>query len=298
MMTGDTFRPVSGDLHRLLDEAFAGVEMTPDAQDLKEEMRANLVAHVAEFEAAGEAPSAAARRAIAELGDVRALLDTPSGPVGMDAARQRYRVRPTARFVVGTVVAALAATIGLVIAALGATDVLALPAGVMIALVGISATGVAWIVGDSLAQETTTNHPMPTRRAGGYFLASFLGVYGLGFGGLIALGALPVWVVAVAALSVVAAVILFSFLAATQTNRHKAWVRAIQRTQPAMSNRFTDEPEAAARFGIYTVVNWIVSFAVFVVLSFTIGWTWSWLALLGGCVVMMLTLARMLFGPR
>jgi hypothetical protein len=302
-MTDDTLRPVGGDLHRLLDEAFAGVEMTPDAQDLKEEMRANLVARVAELEAAGQSPTDAARRAIAELGDVRALLDapatTPAGARrGWDAAVQRYRVRPKAGFVVGIVAAALAATIGLLLAALGATNVLPLPIGVTIALLGIAATGVAWIVGDSLAQETTTNHPMPAVRAGGYFLASFLAVYGLGLGGLVSLGALPVWAVAFAALGVVAAIILFSFLGATQTNRHKAWVRAIQREQPAMPNRFDEEPETAARFGIYSAVTWVVSFAVFVVLSFTIGWAWSWLALLGGLVVMMMTLARMLFGPR
>ena len=63
------------DIHRLLDEAFQGIEMTPDAQDLKEEVRANLVARADELEAAGVPPTEAAHRAIAELGDVRALLD-------------------------------------------------------------------------------------------------------------------------------------------------------------------------------------------------------------------------------
>ena len=38
---------MNSDIHRLLDEAFAGIEMTPDAQDLKEEVRANLVARTA-----------------------------------------------------------------------------------------------------------------------------------------------------------------------------------------------------------------------------------------------------------
>ena len=62
-------------IHRLLDEAFAGVEQTPEAQDLKEEVRANLVARVDELEGSGRSPEDAARTAIAELGDVRALLD-------------------------------------------------------------------------------------------------------------------------------------------------------------------------------------------------------------------------------
>lgn len=301
-MTDDTHRPVGGNLHRLLDTAFAGVEMTPEAQDLKEEIRANLLARVAELEAAGQSSADAARHAIDELGDVHTLLDAPGTPaagpsMGWDDAMRRYRVRPKPRFVVGIVVAALIATIGLVLAALGAGGALSLPIGVTIALLGISATSVAWIVRDSLAQETTTNHPMPVSRAGGYALASFLAVYGLGFGGLVALGALPVWAVVFAALGAVAAIILFSFLGATQTNRHKAWVRTLQRTQPPAANRFAEEPETAARFGIYTAAIWTLCTAVYLVLSFTTGWAWSWVTFLGGFAGFMVMLARMQFRP-
>ncbi|WP_027344343.1 permease prefix domain 1-containing protein [Hamadaea tsunoensis] len=305
-MTDDQLRTPAGDLHRLLDEAFAGVAMTPDAQDLKEEMRANLLARVAELVAAGRSPHEAARHAIAEVGDVRALLDgtpDPGSPAGSAAAAEtwtnaaeRHRVRPKPAFVVRVVVAALATVIGLGLAALGATDVLALPAGVLVLLTGIGATGIAWLVGDPLAQETTTSYPMPARRAGGYFFATLLGAFGLGLGGLIALGELPLWTVTFAALGVVAAIVLFAFLGATQTNRHKAWVRAIQREHSGVATRFDTDPAAAARFGIYTLVIWLVAFAVFVVLSLTVGWAWSWLALLGGFAAMMLLLARMLFG--
>jgi hypothetical protein len=179
----------------------------------------------------------------------------------------------------------------------GATGVLSLPVGVTILLLGIGATAVGLIVGDSLVQETTANHPMPTGRAGGYALASFLSLYGLGFAGLVAVGTLPLWGIVFAAVGLVAGVVLFSFLGATQTNRHKAWVRQAQR-EMTVPNRFEEEPESAARFGIYTAVIWIVAFAVFVVLSFTVGWLWSWLALLGGFVVMLLVLAQMLFGSR
>ena len=67
-------------VHRLLDEAFSGLPATPDVQDLKEEIRANLLDRVAELTAAGVAPDEAARRAVAELGDVRALVEEASGP--------------------------------------------------------------------------------------------------------------------------------------------------------------------------------------------------------------------------
>ena len=297
-----------GDIHRLLDEAFAGIDMTPEAQDLKEEVRANLMARVADLEAAGMTSTDAAHQAIDELGDVHELvgesiaLEPTAGSVptaawgARNAAFRLAKVRPNPAFVVRVVVAAIVATAGLLLAFLGAVGVIVLPVGVTILLLGIGATAVAWIVGDSLVQETTTNHPMPSGRAAGYAVASFLTVYGLGFGGLVALGVLPLWGTAFAAVGSVVGVVLFAFLAATQTNRHKAWVRQAQREWP--QDRFEEEPESAARFGIYTAVILLVSIALFVVLSFTIGWAWSWLALVGGLAVMMLVLARMLFGPR
>ena len=33
-------------IHRLLDEAFAGIPLSPEVQDLKEEVRANLLARI------------------------------------------------------------------------------------------------------------------------------------------------------------------------------------------------------------------------------------------------------------
>jgi ABC-type uncharacterized transport system permease subunit len=62
-------------------------------------------------------------------------------------------------------------------------------------------------------------------------------------------------------------------------------------------DRFTKDPAAAARFGIYTMVIFIVALAAFLTLGFTVGWAWSWLALVAGLAAMMLTLARMLFVP-
>ncbi len=309
-MADNTSRPRGGDIHRLLDEAFAGVDMTPEAQDLKEEVRANLMARVADLEAGGTSPVDAAHQAIDELGDVSELVGESIGDADPTAAArpatasgayaaafQLGRVRPKPAFVVRIVVASIVATATLLLAGLGATGVLALPVGVTILMLGIGATGVAWIVGDSLVQETTTNHPMPSGRGAAYALASFLTVYGLGFAAFVVLSAIPLWGIALAAVGLVAGVVLFAFLGATQTNRHKAWVRQAQR-QMTVPNRFEEEPESAARFGIYTAVIWLVAFAVFIVLSFTIGWTWSWLALLGGFVVMMLVLAQMLFGSR
>ena len=62
------------------------------------------------------------------------------------------------------------------------------------------------------------------------------------------------------------------------------------------ANRFDEDPAAAARFGIYTAAIWIVAFVLAVVLGFTLGWIWVPVALVGGFVAMLITLARMLFG--
>lgn len=283
------------EIHRLLDEAFAGVDMTPDAQDLKEEIRANLVARVDELEAEGVSDAAA--RAMAELGDVRELLDE-SAPVRRHdpTGYAVHRVRPKPGFVVRTVAWALAIVVGLVLGGLGATGVLDISLGLLFLLLGITSTGAWMLVGDSLSQETTANHPMPQPRAAGYGVATFLGVYGLGLVGLILLQQLPMWAVVFAALGVIGAIILFAFLGATQTNRHKAWTREAHANMPP--NRFEMEPETAARFGIYSAVIWLLTFGVIVVLVFTVGWWWSPLAFLGGFAVMMLVLARMMFTPR
>jgi MFS family permease len=242
----------------------------------------------------------AAMTEVNELGDIRQLVDQlDEGERGNEGERTNsdyllYRVRPKPAFVVGIVIASIATAAGLLLAALGAIGPLSLPVGVLILSTGIAATGVAWIVGDSLAHETTTNHPVPERRAAGYFLATLLTVFGLEIGGLIALGALAVWAVVFPAVAVVAGIVLFTFLGATQTNRKKQWVRAAAR-EHQMQDRFSQDPVAAARFGIYTVVIWLLAFAAFVVLSIAVGFLWSWLALLGGFAVFMFVLARMLF---
>src|SRR4051794_37545289 len=99
----------SSDIHRLLDEAFAATTMTPELQDLKEELRGNLAARSAELQAAGKDAASAARTAVAELGDIPELITSVAG--GADAkplspgaaaaeAARLHRVRPKPGFVI------------------------------------------------------------------------------------------------------------------------------------------------------------------------------------------------------
>ncbi|MBS1672666.1 MAG: hypothetical protein JSS74_01725 [Actinobacteria bacterium] len=289
------------DIHRLLDEAFAGIEMTPAAQDLKEEVRANLAARVDELVAAGASPADAAQSAIAELGDVRALLDDdPSAGAspapGWEALTARNRVRPKPGFVVRTVLLSLvaaAALVGILLVVLLVQP----PAPLAVAGLGaVVAIALGIVTADALLQETTTNHPLPAGRAVGFGLATGGTLLALGLGGAFALALDQLWLVILAAVLLVGSIALFSYLGATQTNRHKAWTRGAMTQMPP--NRFETDPESAARFGIYTAAIWFLTLALIVVLVFTVGWWWAPVAFVGGLVAMMLLLARMLYAPR
>nr|BFE74518.1 hypothetical protein GCM10020092_078190 [Actinoplanes digitatis] len=281
----------TADVHRLLDEAFAGIEMTPERQDLKEEVRANLVARALELQADGLSGGAAARRAVEEFGDIHTIIDgTEPSAYAMNAV---LRVRPRPAFVLRTVFLSVASVAGLAVLALAATAGGVPAAGEAVAALVIALASGA-ITADALRQETTSNHPMPTGRAAGYGVGTAVTLAGLACGWLYLRGADLAWVVAGTALAM-AGIGLLSYLGATQTNRHKQWVMRMAESHAEVGNRFADDPSAAARFGIYTLVVWLIAIAAFVLLTLTVGWLWSWLAIVGGLVAMMILVARMLF---
>jgi hypothetical protein len=290
----------STDIHRLLDEAFAGVELTPEVQDLKEEIRDNLLFRVAELEASGIEPADAARRAIAELGDVRALVaDAAAEPVPVrtesaSAAALRNRVRPNPGFVVRTVLLSIVAAAALVLLVLALVDVLSLGTGVLIGLCALFGVALGVVTADALRQDTTASHPLPTGRALAFGASTGLLLAGLAFTAVVIVRLELGWLI-LSGLLVVAAIAVLSYLGATQTNRHKPWMVEQQRAA-TVANRFDEDPASAARFGIYTAAIWTVAFVVAVALGFTVGWLWALVALVGGFVAMLVTLARMLFG--
>ena len=292
----------SSDIHRLLDEAFTGVTMTPELQDLKEELRGNLAARSAELQTKGTDAASAARTAVAELGDIPELIASVGGGAGAplspgvaaaEAARL-HRVRPKPGFVIrATLFSILIVLTGVALVVIAPHDLGNGFSGayVIAALFGVL---IAALVDDSLRQETAQHFRMPNSRAIGYGLA------GGALGGGIAAGVLSLWhldsigLLATAIVLVLAAVIAFIALGVTQTNRTKPWALA-QNRQYEIEDRFSRDPAAAARFGLYTVIIWVLAIAAFVVLSIVIGFAWSWLGLVAGLVVFFLVLARMLF---
>ena len=319
-MSGSDNASARGELDARLDEAFRRLPDTDDLRDLKDELRASLAARAAELEASGSGPTAAVSTAFAELGDIEQLAAEVTGEWDADQARvtgvpkaagtdargrsvfelaQRHRVRPRPAFVVRTVLLSVVAAAGLALTVLATLGILGWPIGASLAVaVVVLAAPIGVIVGDGTHQETTTNYPVPGGRAVGYGASAFLGLAGLALGALYATHLAQLWLIVVAAPLVVVSIAWFSYLGATQTNRKKPWMarlRSVYTNELDAGDRFSKDPAAAARFGIYTVVIMVVSVAVFVILSLTVGFVWSWLALVAGFVVFFLVLARMLF---
>jgi hypothetical protein len=289
---------MSDSIHRLLDEAFAGVTMTPDLHDLKEELRGNLSARVAELQSNGADAAAAATAAIGELGDIHALIgsldaEDPARSTTAKAveAAARNRVKPRPAFVVRTVLLSLLIAAGATVATLGAVHLLALPLAIAGAVVFALAVGL--VITDSLRQETSRHYPSPLGRAIAWGLAGAAFALGLPLATLVFAG-LDVWLLVTGVTLGLGGLVGFIWLGVTQTNRAKPWALDEQRSYE-LEDRFSQDPAAAARFGIFTVVIWTLAITAFIVLSITIGFVWSWLAIVGGFVVFFLVLAKMLF---
>ncbi len=290
-------------LHRLLDDAFAGIAVTPDTQDLKEELRSSLIARVAELTAQGVPDAEAARRAIDELGDVRAAaLETAQieggkrAKVDVVALALANQVKPKPAFVLRAV--ALSAVIviavtALVLAFMGVWDV-ADGAMVAVALGGI-ALPIGLLVADALGQETTSNYPMPRKRAGLYGLAVGAILAGVPFITWFGFDTDQLWAGILGVVVTVLGVLLATYLGVTQTNRHKPWTKAAE-ANFQFQNKWEDNPQDAARYGMYSGALWLLAIGAFVALSLTVGFAWSWIAFLVAVLVQMIMTARMLFG--
>jgi MFS family permease len=295
----------TNNIHRYLDDAFADLPRTPENQDLKEEIRGNLASRVAELEATGTKPDAAAATAIRELGDIHQLVDSvddgaasPSNSSAAARLQQLNRIKTSPGYVVRTVLLSLLlaggitiVTIGSILGGLGIAPawlVYALPAEAV-----LSGAFLGLVVGDALARETSQHYPMPGRRALGFGLASFAGLTGLGF--VATWFANPLlWLLITGVVLTLASLMAFIALGVTQTNRSKPWVKEMNRLYET-GDRFSEDPASAARFGLYTVVIWVTAIAAFIVLSITVGFAWSWLAIVAALIIFFLVLARMLF---
>ena len=301
--------PDAASVHRYLDQAFTGVGLTPQVQDLKEEIRANLLARVDELIAAGRQPQDAVRTAIDEVGDLRELIAEAAG--GPDGSPRRgpegaatvgwvewqqvaalHRVRPRTRFVVGVVVLGAMLATALTLVVLAALGVVSMSTGAAVLKAAAGALLVGALVTVSLRQETTTHYPMPLGRAVAWGAAGGAGALALELGTLFAGDTAHVGLLEAAILLAVASVAGLVGLGVSQTNRTKAWARSAS-ARP--EDRFSRDPAAAARFGLYAAVLWLLATVAVVVVGLTAGWLWSWTPPFAAILLTLVLLARMDF---
>ena len=315
-------------IHRLLDEAFDGIEMTADARDLKEELRANLLARCEELEAEGVAPADAARTAIAELGSIADLLGVPSpssapaaaagatgaagasgasgatgatGASGASASRavnhnelfSRNKVRPKPGFVVRTTLLSVAAAAAIALAVLAAFDVVGGGVASVVGLGLAAAAVLGFVTADSLSQETSSNYAMPIGRATLWGIATFAGIAALVMFGAFAVNTSAVALVVAGSALAFASIGLFSWLGASQTNRHKAWVRELGADYSSHAAAWSN-PEASARYGMYAGAIWITGLAAAVALAIAVAWWWAPIVFVATIVLTMLVQATMM----
>jgi hypothetical protein len=138
-----------------------------------------------------------------------------------------------------------------------------------------------------LTQESASHYPMSKKRAAWYTLAAFLlsagisllpltyfstghALNGSGLAIISALGILMPFVIPGAALLV--------FLCLTEKDRSKPWTRELRSSALKHEMEIWNDPATANRFGLFSGAIWIFAAGLFLVLGFSIGFRFSWLA--------------------
>ena len=84
---------------------------------------------------------------------------------------------------------------------------------------------------------------------------------------------------------------LFLFLALTEKDHSKPWIKAIREDAIRRENERFADPAYAERFGLFSGALWITAITLFVLLTLLTGIKFSWLAFPAALVGQMLLLA-------
>jgi hypothetical protein len=293
-----------------VDELFCSYEETSALADFKEELRSNLEDRIKNLQGKDMSYPAAFYKATAELGDISALADEITLKKKQEVFEDMYMgtrkymtTKRTIIFIIGGAIICF----GLISAALAwfSTEVEATALGSALIFCPI---GAALLTFMGLTQETSTKYPMLWKRAAFYALSAGLLLFGLLIIPLTwfeatraAFEGAPAWFIAqsgdpsmknISVLSAIAvllpfvlpAIALLVFLGLTEKDRNKPWVVA-QRDEMMKRERerFAD-PVFEKRYGMLCGVVWILAITAFILLTFTVGIKYSWLAVVAGIV--------------
>ena len=270
-----------------VDRLFADYEETAAIKDFKEEITANLTAHVRSLISKGSDEETAFDKATAELGDITAIADDLGKKRRNEAIGQMYmnaKVPLTKRTATG-----ITAATGIFLIAAGIALFTFLSSIIGIPLYAISAvllsTACGMFVYFGLTQETAAHYAMKRKRATAYGAVGFIGILGPalatiaffpGESGLVVAGIIK-------GVFVIPAVCALIFLLITEPKRQKPWYKAIIERELESNMQFRKEmvnPSNAARFGMISGGLFMITAAIFIALQFALNIPFAWLILL------------------
>ena len=266
-----------------VDRLFADYEDTPRIRDFKEEIIGNLRERVKDFMSKGLGEEEAFDRATAELGDITAIADDLGKKKRNEAIGQMY-INAKVPFSKKTA-AGLALATGLLLMGLGLAvlNYFTEPSDLLYYYISVFllADAFALFTYFGLTQESISNYAMKSRRALMYGIIVFVGVLGEGIAIVSYFFSdmeLPM-VLGIEFALVFPAVCALVFLAATESDRKKPWVKAFTEFEVECEMLFehTVDPDKAARFGVFSGGLWILAVAVFIMVGLAYDW---WYALL------------------
>ena len=270
-----------------VDRLFADYEDSNEIVDFKEEITANLTAHIRNLVSKGLNEEEAFEKATAELGDITAIADEIGKKKRNEAIGQMYinaRVPVTKRTAAG-----MTAASALILIAVGIALITFLSSVSGTALYVISAVLIPLACGlytyFGLTQETTAHYAVKNKRAVAYGIVSFAVFLGAALATVAFFPAELSLVVAgcIKAVFVIPAVCVLIFLLITEPKRQKPWLKAMVEREVGNSMMFAKnmvDPAKAARFGVLSGGVCLLSAAVFLTLHFALGLPHAWLVFL------------------
>jgi hypothetical protein len=279
---------------QFVDELFSEYEETAELRDFKEELLSNLEARIASLTAKGLEPRGAFEKAAAELGDISALADQISLRKKQEVIQDAYmgikKYLGPGR-VAGYVFAGAGAVFGAVIALVvyfTGEEQSALEAfwepnkkivgalGVLSAFIPAAAAAFTFL---GLTQETASRRPLSKKRGAWYTLGAAALAFGMFLFPLTYFSTDRGLMEATATLIpfFIPGLALLIFLALTEQDTRKPWVRARYEQDVRASRELWSDPAAAARFAMAAGAIWIGAAGLFILLGFLAGFHLSWL---------------------
>jgi len=268
-----------------VDRLFADYEDTQEIRDFKEEIAGNLRERVKEFMSKGLGEEEALDKAAAELGDITAIADDLGKRKRNEAIGQMYmkaKVPITKKTAAGLTIATGLLLFG---AGLAVMNYFAEGGGMVLYYTSVillaSACGLYAYFG--LTQDSIARFPMKCLRASAYGIIIFICITGEGIAmaSLFLSGMELAVALGIEFALVFPAVCALVFLAATESDRKKPWVRAIAEREMEIATRLRSDSidvVRAARFGVMSIGLWILAAAVFITIGFVYDWWYALLA--------------------